>query len=196
MDLIGSLTDKSNVRGITLNSQNIDLFNIIEQAQSREEAVQRVYEYLDGILQSNRMSKEMNSQGLTTTQKVKRVVDEKVSSVPNKDEFLKFLLGNAMQIRANWDSKESLEKLFEGKEVDSTYIDTILDIKKYFAYQTHGILTFLVDKNGQTIDPESEEIDIDKDKTYQKVEALYEYVVGSLENGENRFNGGDRKRIC
>ena len=188
MDLIGSLTDKSNVRGITLNSQNIDLFNIIEQAQSREEAVQRVYEYLDGILQSNRMSKEMNSQGLTTTQKVKRVVDEKVSSVPNKDEFLKFLLGNVMQIRANWDSKESLEKLFEGKEVDSTYIDTILDIKKYFAYQTHGILTFLVDKDGRTIDPESEEIDIDKDKTYQKVEALYEYVVGSLENGENRFN--------
>lgn len=187
MDLIGSLTDKSNVRGITLNSQNIDLFNIIEQAQSREEAVQRVYEYLDGILQSNRMSKEMNSQGLSTTQKIKRVVDEKASSVPNKDEFLKFLLGNAMQIRANWDSKESLEKLFEGKEVDSTYIDTILDIKKYFAYQTHGILTFLVDKDGQTIDPESEEIDIDKDKTYQKAEALYEYVVGSLENGENRF---------
>ncbi len=188
MDLIGSLADKSNVRGITLNSQNIDLFNIIEQAQSREDAVQRVYEYLDGILQANRMSKEMNSQGLSTTQKVKRVVDEKASSVPNKDEFLKFLLGNAMQIRANWDSKESLEKLFEGKEVDSTYIDTILDIKKYFAYQTHGILTFLVDKDGRTIDPESEEIDIDKDKTYQKVEALYEYVVGSLENGENRFN--------
>ena len=41
MDLIGSLADKSNVRGITLNSQNIDLFNIIEQAQSREDAVQR-----------------------------------------------------------------------------------------------------------------------------------------------------------
>lgn len=188
MDLIGSLTDKSNVRGITLNSQNIDLFNIIEQAQSRKEAVQRVYEYLDGILQANRMSKEINSQGLSTTLKIKRVVDEKARSVPNKDKFLKFLLENAMQIRANWDSKESLEKLFKGKEIDSAYIDTILDIKKYFAYQTHGILTFLVDKNGQTIDPESEEIDIDKDKTYQKVEALYEYVVGSLKNGENRFN--------
>ena len=188
MDLIGSLTDKSNVRGITLNSQNIDLFNIIEQAQSRKEAVQRVYEYLDGILQANRMSKEINSQGLSTTLKIKRVVDEKASSVPNKDEFLKFLLGNVMQIRANWDSKESLEKLFNGKEIDSTYIDTILDLKKYFAYQTHGILTFLVDKDGQTIEPESEEIDIDKDKTYQKVEALYEYVVGSLKNGENRFN--------
>lgn len=188
MDLIGSLTNANNVRGITLNSQQIDLFNIIEQAQGREEAIQKVYEYLDGILQANRMSKEMNSQGLNTAQKIKRVVDEKATSVPNKDEFLKFLLENAMQIRANWDSKESLEKLFDGKEADSTYIDTILDIKKYFAHQTHGILTFLVDKDGQTIDPESEKVKIDKDKTYQKLEALYEYVVGNLENGDNRFN--------
>lgn len=188
MDLIESLTDTNNVRGITLNSQQIDLFNIIEQAQSREEAIQKVYEYLDGILQANRMSKEMNLQGLNTAQKIKRVVDEKVTSVPNKNEFLKFLLENAMQIRANWDSKESLEKLFDGKEVDSTYIDTILEIKKYFAHQTHGILTFLVDKDGQTIDTESEKVKIDKDKTYQKLEALYEYVVGNLENGDNRFN--------
>ena len=110
MDLIGSLTDVNNVRGITLNSQQIDLFNIIEQAQSREDAVQKVYEYLDGILQANRISKEMNSQGLNTAQKIKRVVDEKATSVPNKDEFLRFLLGNAMQIRANWDSKEQRVK--------------------------------------------------------------------------------------
>ena len=188
MDLIGSLTDVNNVRGITLNSQQIDLFNIIEQAQSREEAVKKVYEYLDGILQANKMSKEMNLQRLNTAQKIKRVVDEKVISVPNKDEFLKFLLGNAMQIRANWDPKESLEKLFEGKDIDTTYIDTILDMKKYFAHQTHGILTFLVDKDGQTINPDSEVIEVDKQKTYQKVEALYEYIVGNLENGDNRFN--------
>lgn len=188
MDLIGSLTDVNNVRGITLNSQQIDLFNIIEQAQSREEAVKKVYEYLDGILQANKMSKEMNLQRLNTAQKIKRVVDEKVISVPNKDEFLKFLLGNAMQIRANWDQKESLKKLFEGKDIDTTYIDTILDMKKYFAHQTHGILTFLVDKDGQTINPDSEVIEVDKQKTYQKVEALYEYIVGNLENGDNRFN--------
>ena len=188
MDLIGSLTDVNNVRGITLSSQQIDLFNIIEQAQSREEAVKKVYEYLDGILQANKMSKEMNLQRLNTAQKIKRVVDEKVISVPNKDEFLKFLLGNAMQIRANWDQKESLEKLFEGKDIDTTYIDTILDMKKYFAHQTHGILTFLVDKDGQTINPDSEVIEVDKQKTYQKVEELYEYIVGNLENGDNRFN--------
>ena len=188
MDLIGSLTDENNVRGITLNSQNIDLFNIIEQSKSRGEAVQRVYEYLDGLLQANRISKEMNSQGLSTTQKIKRVIDEKVTNISNKDEFLNFLLENAMQIRLNWESKESLEKLFEGKEVDTAYIDTILDIKKYFAHQTHGILTFLVDKEGQTINPDSKEVKVDVEKTYQKVEALYEYIVGKLENGQNRFN--------
>ena len=188
MDLIGSLTDKNNVRGITLSSQNIDLFNIIEQSKSHKEAVQRVYEYLDGILQANRMSKEMNTQGLSTIQKIKRVIDEKVTNISNKYEFLNFLLGNAMQIRANWESKENLEKLFEGKEVDASYIDAILDIKKYFAHQTHGILTFLVDEEGQTINPDSKEVEVDREKTYQKVEALYEYIVGKLENGQNRFN--------
>ncbi len=188
MDLIGSLTDENTVRGITLNSQNIDLFNIIKQSQSHEEAVQRVYEYLDEISQTSQMSKEMNSKGLTTTQKIRKVVDEKVTNIPNKDDFLNFLLENAMQIRANWESKESLEKLFDGKEIDPAYIDTILDIKKYFAYQTHGILTFLVDKNGQTVDPDSKNAEVDMEKTYQKVEALYKYIVEKLENGQNRFN--------
>lgn len=187
MDLIGSLIDENNVRGITLNSQNIDLFNIIEQAQSREEAVQKVYDYLDGILQASKFNKEMNSQGLSTEQKIRKVVEEK-STLSDTSKFFKFLLKNAMQIRANWDSKETLENLFEGKEIDSTYIDEILNIKKYFAYQTHGILSFLVDKDGQTINPDNAIIEVDKEKTYQKVEALYEYVVGNLENGENRFN--------
>ena len=67
---------------------------------------------------------------------------------------------NAMQIRGNWDTRESIEKLFKSQEIDSRYIDEILNIKKYFAYQTHGILTFLVDSNGQTINPESTEISI------------------------------------
>lgn len=187
MDLIGSLTGSNNVRGITLNNQQIDLFNIIEQAQSREEAMQKISEYLEDILQANKLSKEMSSQGLSTAQKIKRIVEEKADNVPDKEEFLKFLYKNAMQIRANWDTREGLEKLFEGQEIDSTYIDEILNIKKYFAYQTHGILTFLVDSNGQTINPESTEISIDTEKTFQKVQALYDYVIGSLENGDNRF---------
>ena len=187
MDLIGSLTGSNNVRGITLNNQQIDLFNIIEQTQSREEAIQRINEYLEDILQASKLSKEMSSQGLSTAQKIKRIVEEKADNVHNKEEFLKFLYQNAMQIRANWDTREGLEKLFEGQEIDSTYIDEIINIKKYFAYQTHGILTFLVDSNGQTINPESTEISIDKEKTFQKVQALYDYVIGGLENGENRF---------
>ncbi|MBQ6992464.1 MAG: endo-1,4-beta-xylanase [Clostridia bacterium] len=187
MDLIGSLTGSNNVRGITLNNQQIDLFNIIEQTQSREEAIKRINEYLEDILQASKLSKEMSSQGLSTAQKIKRIVEEKADDVPNKEEFLKFLYKNAMQIRANWDTRDSLEKLFEGQEIDSTYIDEILNIKKYFAYQTHGILTFLVNSNGQTINPESTEISIDTEKTFQKVEALYDYVVGSLEKDKKRF---------
>ena len=190
MDLIGSLTGLNNVRGITLNSQQIDLFNIIEQMNkktlTREQAIQRVNEYLGDILQASKLSKEMSSQGLSTAQKIKRIVEEKADNVP-EEEFLKFLYKNAMQIRANWDTREGLEKLFEGQEIDSTYIDEILNIKKYFAYQTHGILTFLVDSNGQTINPESTEISIDTEKTFQKVEALYDYVVGSLEKDKKRF---------
>lgn len=125
MDLIGSLTDSNNVRGITLNSQQIDLFNIIKQAQSREEAMQKISEYLEDILQASKLSKEMSSQGLSTEQKIKRIVEEKANNVPNKEEFLKFLSKNAMQIRANWDTREGLEKLFEGQEIDRTYIDEI-----------------------------------------------------------------------
>ena len=60
MDLIGSLTGSNNVRGITLNNQQIDLFNIIEQAQSHEEAMQRINEYLEDILQANKLSKEIS----------------------------------------------------------------------------------------------------------------------------------------
>ena len=75
MDLIGSLTGSNNVRGITLNSQQIDLFNIIEQTQSREEAMQRINEYLEDILRANKLSKEMTSQGLNTAQKIKRIVE-------------------------------------------------------------------------------------------------------------------------
>src|SRR5574344_936447 len=177
MDLIGSLTGTNDVRGITLNSQNIELFNIIESAQRREEAIERIYKYLDEILQADNY------------QKISRIVEEKTSSnIADKNKFGKFLNENKMQIRANWDSREALESLFEGQNVDSTYIDEILNIRKYFAYQTHGILTFLVDKDGNTINPESEDISVDKENSYRKVQALYDYVVGNLENGNQRFN--------
>jgi len=183
MDLIGSLTASNNIRGITLNSQQIDLFNIIEQEKNRDDAVEKINNYLSEILQASKISKEMS-----TERKIKRVVYECADTVPNKEEFLKFLSKYAMQIRANWDTRERLEQLFQGENIDSTYIDEILNIKKYFAYQTHGILTFLVDKNGNTINPDDMTIDIDKEKTYQKVQALYDYVIGNLDNGNIRFN--------
>ena len=183
-----SLSNKGNVRGITLNNQLIDLFNLIDTAESREEASNSVIKYLYDILQANELSKEMDKQGLNRQQRIKKVVQEKVENIENKEEFLKFLLENAMEINANWESRENLESFLEGKEIDSSYIDAILNMKKYFTYQNHGILTCLVDENGKTINPDERNINIDREKTFQKVEALYEYVTGKLENGENRFN--------
>lgn len=201
MDLISSLSKKGNIRGITLNSQQLDLFNLIEKAKIEiakakseiekakieEEAIQSINEYLEGILEAHQFSKENHLQRLNKTQKIKKVVDEKATHVPNTEEFYEFLLSNSIQIASNWDSREKLEELFKGQEIDSTYIDEILNLKKFFAYETHGILTFLVDKDGNTINPERKEIVIDRVKTYQKVEALYNYIIGNLENEENRF---------
>jgi len=196
MDLIGSLTGTNNVRGITLNSQQIDLFNIIEQINKKtltqEQAIQRVNEYLGDILKASKLSKELDSQRLNIEQKIKKIVEEKAVSVPNTEEFSKFLYENRKQISVNWDTRENLEKLFEGQEIDETYIGEILNIKKYFADQTEGILTFLVDDNGQTInpetiDPESKENSINKEKTFQKVQALYDYITGELPNRAKRF---------
>ena len=188
MGLIESISNKGNVRGITLNNQLIDLFDFIDTAKSREEASNSINKYLHDILQANKLSKEMDRQRLNRQQRIKKVVQEKVENIENKEEFLKFLLENAMEINANWESRENLESFLEGKEIDSSYIDAILSMKKYFTYQNHGILTCLVDENGKTINPDEKNINVDREKTYQKVEALYEYITGKLENGENRFN--------
>ena len=48
------------------------------------------------------------------------------------------------------------------------------------------MLPLVPDKDGQTIDLESEEIEVDKEKTYQKVEALYEYVVGTSTHSDGQ----------
>jgi len=176
MDLMESID--SNIRGITLNNQQIDLFNILK---NNEESVEKIYEYLSEIL----LASNMESNGLSTDERIIKVVEEK-SNISDK-KFLGFLNANKMQIRANWDSRETLEQFFKDKGIDETYIDEIMNLKKYFAYQTHGILSFLVDKDGKTIDPEKESSNIDKEKSFKKVQALYDYVVGSLKNGEKRF---------
>ena len=46
MDLIESINTEENVKGVTLNSQEIDLFNINELSKSEEDAKKGVIEYL------------------------------------------------------------------------------------------------------------------------------------------------------
>lgn len=187
MDLMESIKTQGNVRGITLNSLEVDLFNIIETAKSKEDAIEKVNEKLRELFLA---SKRRDLNRLPLERRVKKLVDENDNvDVKKKKEVSDFIIAHALEIKKCWDSKESLEKYFESCGKDASYVDVILDIKKYFIYQPQGILTFLVDKDGNAVDSRtSNGENIDAVKTYQKVEALYEYITGKLPNGENRFN--------
>ncbi|MBR5227432.1 MAG: endo-1,4-beta-xylanase [Clostridia bacterium] len=187
MDLIKSLNSNGDIRGIALNSQEIDLFNLLD----KDDNVNEIYNYLNGILQA---SKE-DYIGMPLGKKISKVVDDKCK-LENKDKFKLFLLKNAKVIAKNWDSRENLEKiLLEGQHITPEYIDEILNTKKYFTYQTEGILSFLVDENGKTIDTTQDYnkilSQVDKEKVKNKVSALREYVTGTFEvdgNKMKRFN--------
>ena len=100
-----------------------------------------------------------------------------------------FIFSHALDIRKYWDSREKLEGYFEEQGKDPIYVDAVLDMRKYFEYQHHGILTFLVDKDGKVVDSNKVDVDrIDEDKTYQKVRAMYEHIVSNFKNGEKRYN--------
>ena len=188
MDLIESIdTQNGNVRGITLNSQEIILFDIIETAKSHEEAVERVNAHLTQLF----IARQRNDlEDLPIDKKVRKIIEENDAiDEKQKAEMSEFILSHAFEISGHWNSEEELEKYLLGMGKDGSYLQGILDLKKYFIYQPQGILTFLVDKEGNALDPRKSKIeDIDKEKSYQKVEALFEYVTGKLPNGENRFN--------
>ena len=188
MDLIGSIETKNgNIRGITLNYQEVDLFSIIETAKSREEAAQRVGKYLTDLFEAR---KRKDLKRLPLEARIGQVLKEN-ESVDDKtrSQMVDFIVAHALEIRSNWDSKENLDEYMVSQGQKPEFSDAILRLKKHFEYQHHGILTFLVDKEGKTIDPDKASIeDIDIEKTFQKVEALHEYVTGKLPNGENRFN--------
>lgn len=187
MNLIESLNRSDDIRGIALNSQEIDLFNLLD----KDDNVNEIYNYLIGILQA---SKE-DYTGMSLGRKISKVVDDKCK-FENNDKFKLFLLKNARAIAKNWDSRENLEKiLLEGQSIPPEYIDEILNIKKYFTYQTEGILSFLVDENGKTIDTTQDYnkvlSQVNKEKTKNKVSALREYITGTFEvdgNQMKRFN--------
>ena len=129
MDLFESIKGKNNIRGITLTSDLIYLFNLIEENRNDE-----VYAFLKGILQGKAMYEEMEAQRLTTGQKIKKVVEEKLD-LSDKKAFLEFLSTcNLMQIRTHMDTRESLENYFKKSniQVKSEYIDAIIDMKSIF----------------------------------------------------------------
>ena len=188
MDLIGSIENKNgNVRGITLNYQEVDLFSIIETSKSREEATERVGRYLGDLLEAR---KRNDLRRLPLDARINQILEEN-ESVDDKtrSQMVDFIVSHALEIRSKWGSKESLDEFMIENGKTTEISDAILRLKKHFEYQHHGILTFLVDKDGKTINPDKANFeDVDIEKSYQKVEALYEYVTGKLPNGENRFN--------
>ena len=188
MDLIESIKKSEVSRGVALNNQLIYLFNMIEENNDSEERFKKVTDYLEGLFLANKMFEETKAQGLSAFQKIKKVVEEKSDDIEDKDDFYDFLIKNVTKIAKNWGNQTRLERAFKNEDINPQYIDEIFNIKKYFEYQMPGILTFLVDENGNTINPRDENVKIDKDKTYQKVEALYEYITGNLENGDSRFD--------
>ena len=187
MDLIESVNLPNNTRGITLNHQEVDLFNIIDTAKDEDEAKRRINDYLRGLFEA---SKRSDLKRLSLADKIKQVIEENDSvDQTMKKEMSEFIFSHALDIRKCWDSREKLEGYFEEQGKDPIYVDAVLDMRKYFEYQHHGILTFLVDKDGKVVDSNKADVDrIDEDKTYQKVRAMYEHTVSSLKNGENRYN--------
>ena len=170
-----------------LNQQEVYLFNIIERAKDEKEAAEQIKQYLGGFFAA-RKRKDLKS--LHRELKVKQIISENNGiDEKRKNEVIEYILANGLEIGGHWQSREKLEKYFEGKGKDEIYVQAVLDLKKYFEYQYNGILTFLVDEDGNALNPEKDSLDkVDLAKTYQKVKAMYEYVTGKLPNGENRFN--------
>ncbi|MBO5348740.1 MAG: endo-1,4-beta-xylanase [Clostridia bacterium] len=191
MGLMESI-DKS-IRGITLTSQEIDLFNIIQNSKSQDQA-EEIYKYLKGILKVRELTRNpdlVNPDSDTLQKMIKTVELEKLGLKSEKDKatFKQLLKSSDLnKMRAYMDSRDRLEKFFQGKGVDNIYIDAVLNLKKFLNNEQDKILTFLVNNDGQTIDIDGTDISsINIKKTAQKVQALYEHITGKLENGEKRF---------
>ena len=190
MGLMESI-DKS-IRGITLTSQEIDLFNIIKNSKPQDQVEEEIYKYLKGILkvrELTRSPKRVNPDSNTLEKMIKTVELEKLGlkSDEDRDTFKQLLKSSDItKMRAYMDSRESLEKFFQGKGVDDKFINALLNLKKFLNKEQDKILTFLVNNDGQTIDIDGTDI-ISINKTAQKVQALYKHITGELEGGEKRF---------
>ena len=187
MDLMESIDRQKNVKGITLNSQEIDLFNIIEFSKNENEAKQGVITYLKNLFDGR---KRKDLKALPIQQRVKKIIDE-LDGIDSKTrgEMYSFIMNNTMDIAKRWGDKDALAEFIQDNGKDPVYVDSILNLKKYFEYQTHGILTFLVDKDGNAINPDKVEFDsVDIDKSYGKVKALYTYITQKDKKEGNRFN--------
>lgn len=163
-NLIDELDGK--VRGITLNSQHIELFNILLNNDNR---LQKLAEYLTDFVDSS--DKEY----------VKKIAIKCINALEDdgkidKDELREIFNDKDLKIKSPSDLAKILEK--------NGFIDILNKLwsakDNIQTKPKEGIQDFLVmDEKGE---------DIDLERTYEKVKAFYDYVTGDIKPGTPRFN--------
>lgn len=163
-NLIDELQGK--VRGITLNSQHIELFNILLNKDSRlEDLAEYLNDFIDGTDEEYvrkiaiKCVNALEDDGEIDKDELRQIFSDKDIKLKNPSDLSKILSERGLI--------SVLNKLWAAK-------DTIQTKPK------EGIQDFIVmDETGKEIDLE---------KTYQKTKAFYDYVVGEIEPGVPRFN--------
>ncbi len=186
MELMESIKGENAVRGITLNRQHIELFNLL--GNGSQEDVKRVCNYLKDLYGYQTLD-----DSLSLGEKVKIVLEKDEDlSTDERAELTSFLskIENALKIRNCWEDENKVKKVFEENGLNPKYSSSIQKLKRYFSTPRIGLLTLLVDKDGKPLELSSfDDLEsVDEQKTFDKVKALYEYVTGNLSNGEKRFN--------
>lgn len=171
-NLIDSLDGK--IRGITLNSQHIELFNILLNNDRRVK--ESLVDYLQDFI-------DENDEEYIRKVAIKCIIALEDDGKIDKDELLKIFYNEKdINIRTPSDLKKIIK---ENIKIEGTELTDLLN-KLWAAKDTiqtkpkEGIRDFLeMDETGKEVDFE---------KTYQKVKAFYEYVVGDIEPGIPRYN--------
>lgn len=171
-----SALPNSMVRGITLNNQHLDLFEIIEDDKRTEaEKTQDLIKYLKNI-------ESIEKRGsLSSGTYVKLCFDYTAKKLGLTEEESSRLFETLQNdILAIFSRRKFINNLrSDGFENPELINDTIMEATDIIINRAkEGISNFLVkDSNGE----------IDATKTMDKVKSFHEYVLSS-ENGEPRFN--------
>ncbi len=181
-NLMSSLPS-STIRGITLNNQHFDLFEIIDdKTKTDEEKMSEVVKYLESCREIKKTEFTVGKLIVTyadyTAQKLSMPLEEKIKLLQTIRDNIEDVFDREKMVRvlnqAGFSNSEQInDTLMEATDNQLTRIK-------------EGITDFIVlDGNGN----------IDKNRTYVKVNAFYEHVI-SEENGRKLYNRIDLDDIA